>query len=80
MNWIKATGAAINIAQLFINFPLKKLKITCEQCEKVINNRHRDKLLGRVFKEHYKIHLFYLQVQEYVIFICRQQNEILLSN
>ena len=40
-----ATGCAFNTKHLFMNFPYKKLKINCEQCEKVNGDRHRDVLV-----------------------------------
>lgn len=43
MNFIKATGAAFNLAQLFINFPFKKLKKT------------KKDLVQKIFKEHFKL-------------------------
>ena len=54
-SFIKATGAAFNLSQLFINFPYKKLKITCNECQKIINDRHRDKLVRKIFREHFKM-------------------------
>lgn len=52
---IKATGCAFNTSQLFINFPYKKLEITCNECEKINGNRHRDALVNQIFREHYKM-------------------------
>lgn len=54
MNLIKATGAAFNTSELFINFPFKRLKITCKECKKIVNNEHRDVLATKIFREHYK--------------------------
>ena len=54
-NCIKATGAAFNLSQLFINFPYKDLQITCDQCEKITGDKHRDKLVNKVFREHLKM-------------------------
>lgn len=45
-----STGCAFSIDDIFENFPYKKLKITCNDCEKIINDRHRDKLVKRIFK------------------------------
>lgn len=50
MNLIKATGAAINTAQLFLNFPYKKLKITCEKCKKIIGTLKRQVLVQKIFR------------------------------
>lgn len=52
---IKATGCAFNTSQLFINFPYKDLEISCDDCEKIIGDRHRDKLVAKIFREHYKM-------------------------
>lgn len=49
-NFVKATGAAFNLAQLFYNFDYKKLKITSTECNRYFNNAHRDILVTRVFK------------------------------
>lgn len=54
MNFLKASGCALTVPQLFLAFPYKKLKTTCKLCEKVINDRHRDKLVSRIFRDHYK--------------------------
>lgn len=55
MNFIKAIGAAFNLSEIFINFPTKKLKITCDQCYKLIGDAHREKLAARIFKESFKL-------------------------
>ena len=55
MSLIKATGAALNLAEIFINFPLKKLKITCKKCKQLIGDEHRDVLMQRIFREHMKM-------------------------
>lgn len=54
MNFIKATGCAINATQLFLTFPYKKLKTTCKLCRKVTGDDHRDVLVSRIFRDHYK--------------------------
>ena len=46
-----ATGCAFNTKHLFMNFPYKKLKINCEQCEKVNGDRHRDVLVKQIFRD-----------------------------
>lgn len=55
MSMIKATGCAFNLDEMFINFPYEKLKLTCEDCEKINNNSHRDKLVKKIFREFLKI-------------------------
>lgn len=55
MNFLKATGAALNLSEIFINFPLKKLKLSCNKCKELINTRHRDKLAQQIFKENLKM-------------------------
>jgi hypothetical protein len=39
-----STGCAFNTNHLFMNFPFKKLKINCKECEKINGDRHRDVL------------------------------------
>lgn len=53
MNW--ATGCAFSTDDLFMNFPYKKLQITCEQCKSITGNNHRDILVKKVFKESLKL-------------------------
>lgn len=55
MNFIKATGAALNLVELFINYPTKKLKMSCEQCKKLTGDAHREKLAQKIFKESFKL-------------------------
>lgn len=55
MNFIKATGCAFNISDLFINFPFKKLKITCKKCKEINNDEHRNMLVQKIFKENFKL-------------------------
>lgn len=50
-----STGCAFNIHDLFMNFPYKKLKLTCEDCQKINGNPHRDILVKKVFRECFKI-------------------------
>lgn len=55
MNFIKAIGYAFNSSHLFINFPFKKLKINCKQCEELIGDKHRNKLAQKIWRENYKL-------------------------
>lgn len=55
MNFLKALGAALNLSEIFINFPTHKLKITCNECDNLTGDRHRDKLAQRIFKESVKL-------------------------
>lgn len=50
-----ALGCAFNLNDLFLNFNLKRLDITCNQCDKIISNRHRNHLCIKIFKEHFKL-------------------------
>lgn len=34
-----------------MNFPFKKLKINCKECEKINGNRHRDALVKQIFRD-----------------------------
>lgn len=51
MAMIMATGAAFNTDEMFMNFPYKKLSITCEKCKEITGNLHRDILVKQVFRE-----------------------------
>lgn len=48
-------GCAFNIDEMFINFPYKKLKITCEECYKINGDNHRDVLVKQIFRECFKL-------------------------
>lgn len=48
-------GCAFNTDELFMNFPFKKLKLTCEDCRKINGNSHRDVLVKQVFRECLKL-------------------------
>lgn len=50
-----AIGCAFTQKEMFENFPYKKLKITCKQCEKAIGDPHRDILARRIFRECVKL-------------------------
>lgn len=55
MAMITATGAAFNVDEMFMNFPYKKLSITCEKCKEITGNPHRDLLIKQVFRECVKV-------------------------
>lgn len=46
-----AVGCAFSIHDMFMNFPYNKLKITCEECQKINGNPHRDILVKQIFRE-----------------------------
>lgn len=50
-----STGCAFNINEMFMNFPYKKLKLTCEDCQKINGDPHRDILVKQVFRECFKL-------------------------
>lgn len=50
-----ALGCAFSYDELFDNFPYKKLKITCKQCEKINGNPHRDRLVKQIFRYSVKL-------------------------
>ena len=50
-----ALGCAFSMDNLFDNFPYKKLKITCKQCEAITGNQHRDILVKKIFRESVKL-------------------------
>lgn len=55
MNFIKATGCAFNVPDIFMKFPLKKLKIHWKECEKIIGNGHKEILAQKIWKDSYKL-------------------------
>lgn len=55
MAYIQATGHAFSNQDIFINFPNKKLKITCNECEELIGERHREKLAEKIFRDCFKM-------------------------
>lgn len=55
MAMITAVGAAFNLDQMMMNFPYKKLSITCEQCKEINGDRHRNILVKQVFRECLKV-------------------------
>lgn len=48
-------GYAFNLEEIMELFPLEKLKLTCDECEKIIGDRHRRKLVNRIFKDSVKV-------------------------
>lgn len=50
-----ALGHAFTLKNLFDNFSLKLLKISCNECQKITGDRHRDILAKRIFIESLKL-------------------------
>lgn len=50
-----ALGCAFNLPDMFMNLNLKRLDITCDECGKLIGDRHRDRLAQRIFKSCFKL-------------------------
>lgn len=50
-----ATGYAFNTDEIFENFPYDKLLVTCDDCNIVNGDYHKDKLVKRVFKDALKL-------------------------
>lgn len=50
-----ALGCAFSLGEMLINFPYKKLQITCKDCKAITGDNHRDLLVKRVFKESVKL-------------------------
>ena len=46
-----ATGYAFNTDEIFENFPYEKLLVTCDDCNIVNGDFHKDRLVKRVFKD-----------------------------
>lgn len=46
-----ALGCSFNLDQILMNFPYHKLKISCKECNNIINNNHRNILVKKVFLE-----------------------------
>lgn len=55
MAMITAIGAAFNMDEMMMNFPYKKLSITCTECKEITGNPHRDILVKQVFRECVKV-------------------------
>lgn len=50
-----STGCAFNLSEMLINFPFKKLKITCEECKRINGDPHKDALVKQIFRECLKL-------------------------
>ena len=51
-----ALGHAFNLKHLFENFDLKRLKISCKDCQDILGyTRHRDVLAAQIFKDSVKL-------------------------
>ena len=50
-----ALGCAFSLQDLFINFPTKKLKMTCEDCKEMTGDPHRMPLIKQIFKTSMKL-------------------------
>lgn len=48
-------GCAFTLGEMLINFPYKKVQITCKDCKAITGDNHRDLLVKRVFKESVKL-------------------------
>ena len=48
-------GCAFTLGEMLINFPYKKLQITCKDCKAITGDNHRDLLVKKVFKESVKL-------------------------
>lgn len=55
MAYIKATGCAFNLDEMFMNFPYKKLQMSCQDCKRINGNEHRNLLVKKIFRECVKI-------------------------
>lgn len=53
--FLKATGMALSLVDLFVSFPTKLLKMSCKVCEQLIGESDRNKLSYQIFKEHVKL-------------------------
>lgn len=50
-----ALGYAFNVQDIFQNFDLKRLQISCNDCEKLTADRHRNRLAAKIFRENLKM-------------------------
>lgn len=48
-------GCAFNMDEMFINFPYKRLKITCNECYNINGHYHKQVLVKQVFRECFKL-------------------------
>ena len=51
MAMIMATGAAFNIDEILMNFPYRKLSITCQKCKEITGDPHRNILVKQILRE-----------------------------
>lgn len=63
-----AVGSSFNLDDMMMNFPYKKLKVTCKECMEMIGNEHRDIFVKRVFVYCLK-QILYEVINEGVTFI-----------
>lgn len=45
-----ATGYALTVGNLFESFDVSRLKLSSKQCEKLLGNRHKERIVHDVFK------------------------------
>lgn len=50
-----AVGHSFNVDEMFMNFPYKKLKLTCEDCKRINGNKNRDALVKKIFRDSVKV-------------------------
>lgn len=50
-----ALGCAFSLDDVIMNFPYKKLKITCKECEQINNNNHRNILIKQIIQKSVQI-------------------------
>lgn len=50
-----AVGHSFNVDEIFMNFPYKKLKLTCEDCKRINGNKDRDALVKKIFRDSVKV-------------------------
>lgn len=50
-----AVGHSFNMDEMFMNFPYKKLQLTCEDCKRINKKRDRDVLVKKIFRDCVKV-------------------------
>ena len=45
-----ATGYALTTKDLFKSFDIRRLKLSAKECEKLLGNRHKERIVHEVFK------------------------------
>ncbi len=50
-----AIGCAFSLDEMILNFPSKKLKITCKQCKTINGDNHRQMLIKKIFRYSVKL-------------------------